>query len=304
MKDWLLPSAILTGVVLAVGAALGSLDLDLLVNWTFFSVQAWVLIAALAGIYAMTSKRRVLDAMPETLPIAPMLLLGGLATPAYNAIKTWLNQFGFWADPALARIDTALFGWLYIEPLSNAYTANFYFTGWTITLLLTLVVVPMRAPSLRRDALILGYFLLWCVFAPLVQWVLPAGGPVFYQRLGHGDLFADYPFADTTLRASAYLWDAYGEGISAFSTGISAMPSLHVASSVWIAMVWHKTRLAPVGYAFAGTIFVLSVALGWHYAIDGIVGGGLTYASYALAKRWLATRQKPVGTVLHERAPA
>ena len=71
------------------------------------------------------------------------------------------------------------------------------------------------------------------------------------------------------------LWDAYGAGHGVrLGSGISAMPSMHVASSVLFFLLARRVGRAA-GWAFgifALLIFVGSVHLAWHYALDGYVG--------------------------------
>jgi hypothetical protein len=57
-------------------------------------------------------------------------------------------------------------------------------------------------------------------------------------------------------------------------SGISAVPSVHVAISVWIFLA-ARTMARPLsGYAllYAVLIAMGSVQLGWHYVTDGFVG--------------------------------
>lgn len=65
------------------------------------------------------------------------------------------------------------------------------------------------------------------------------------------------------------------------------MPSLHIATVAWIYLVFRgqKPRLAPIAALFGIYIFALSIALGWHYAIDGILG-----ALGAIGCQWLCHR--------------
>lgn len=71
-----------------------------------------------------------------------------------------------------------------------------------------------------------------------------------------------------------YLWSVYDNRRFGTGSGISAMPSMHVTMSAWLLLtIWKLARpLLPFAIAFFVTIFVLSMALGWHYALDGIVG--------------------------------
>jgi membrane-associated phospholipid phosphatase len=64
-----------------------------------------------------------------------------------------------------------------------------------------------------------------------------------------------------------------------FFTGISAMPSMHVAATVLCAMVgWQLNRAVGLILAlFAAIIQLGSVHLGWHYAVDGYLSALFTF---------------------------
>ena len=76
------------------------------------------------------------------------------------------------------------------------------------------------------------------------------------------------------------LWAVYDTHIFETVGGISAMPSMHVASAVLFACLgWaHSKPLGVLLTAFAVVIQIGSVHLGWHYAVDGYIGGALTLA--------------------------
>ena len=62
---------------------------------------------------------------------------------------------------------------------------------------------------------------------------------------------------------ASYATGGFGPG-----SGISAMPSLHIATTAWmvIAVRVHAPRMTWVISVFALLIFLLSISLGWHYA--------------------------------------
>ena len=71
--------------------------------------------------------------------------------------------------------------------------------------------------------------------------------------------------------------------------GISAMPSILVASSVLFALVaWRANRvLGWIFWAYAAAVMLGSVHLAWHYALDGYLGAALTVLIWRLAGWWL-----------------
>lgn len=93
------------------------------------------------------------------------------------------------------------------------------------------------------------------------------------------------------------LWDNYQANSAGVGSGISAMPSMHVATAVLLALFgWRHSRAAGValtGYALL--ILIGSVHLGWHYALDGYVGGVGAVAVWWLVGRFLVRREAGPG---------
>lgn len=74
--------------------------------------------------------------------------------------------------------------------------------------------------------------------------------------------------------------------------GVAAMPSLHVAMDVLLAL-WarHQSRcLAWTWWLLAGVTSIGAVATGWHYLVDVIAGAALAAAVYGVA----AVRREPI----------
>jgi hypothetical protein len=138
------------------------------------------------------------------------------------------------------------------------------------------VTVRLDAPERNRYlwSLALTMLLVGTVLATLFSSV----GPVLYDRfLGDArfreltDTLAGTTAGQDTLRYAAYLFDSYRSGDEVFGSGISAMPSVHVAIAVLNAIMFSTLgwRLGAAGWAFALLIFTGSVYTGWHYAVDG-----------------------------------
>jgi hypothetical protein len=141
--------------------------------------------------------------------------------------------------------------------------------------------------------------------------LLPAAGPVYMEALYGDPMFK--PLMDllrqqsqiVEIRALALqelLWDGFTKP-EVEPLGISAFPSLHVAAAVNFACLgFAVNRIAGwVLSIFSGFIFVGSVHLGWHYAVDGIAGVFLAIVFWqisARAARWWLARTEPREAVL------
>ncbi|MFN2100322.1 phosphatase PAP2 family protein [Altererythrobacter sp. MF3-039] len=225
-----------------------------------------------------------------------LMVLAWANMMAFLYIKPVLNIFvPFGADPLLADIDKALFfgvdPWVLLCWMNIEFANKFYHPGWFALMIIALMFLFAAPSSPEKTAMALSYFLLWSIVGPLVHTFFPAGGPIFFERLGYGDRFAGLDPGEQTLRAADYLWYNFYNGEFSPAAGISAMPSMHVTMSAWTVLCFYyfaRRWWIPVA-AISLYIAILSVALGWHYAVDGIAGIALAFAVY-LGLRALFTR--------------
>ena len=310
-REWLVPSIALTlmsglaGILLIPNTS-GIVPALSILPW-------WMIAAAILGsIYSFVAmvlarvespiahiRRFVVQDWRTALFLTACMALAGLNMTTFMWVKPLLNYLvPFWADPLLAKVDHALFlgrdPWTLLTWLNTTSAAIFYHRGWFALMVLTLLAVLAARPSPEKSALMLTYFLLWSVVGPAIHALLPAAGPVFYAQLGYGDRFADLRGVVETRGAVSYLWKVYSTGGFGAGSGISAMPSLHIATTGWMIVAVHVVaRRWMVPMAAAGTLtFLLSISLGWHYAVDGIVGGAAAVLCYRLLRAFYAGRSR------------
>lgn len=298
-REWLIPSVALTLVSGAIALALipDTSGIMPAVGMLPFWMIASGLIAVIYSFFLMVSAgvesplSRIREFLVHERRILLVFVLGiflaGLNMTTFMWTKPLLNHLvPFWADPMLAEMDHVLFlghdPWTLLGWLNGRAMAIFYHRGWFAMLILALIVVLAAAPSPRKSALIFSYFFLWSVAGPLVHILLPAGGPIFYEAMGYGDRFAGLHAVSETRDVADYLWRIYAGGGFGPGSGISAMPSMHIATTCWIVLVIHHfaPRWRTITWAAATLIFLLSIALGWHYAMDGVVGAAVALATY------------------------
>ncbi|MDQ3137243.1 MAG: phosphatase PAP2 family protein [Gemmatimonadota bacterium] len=241
--------------------------------------------------------------------------LGGFVI-ASVAVPVLMNTFGSWKaalprihafrfDETLTRLDAELhFGrlpWQWLQsvlghpPVTVAIDALYY--CWLV--LLTGVVV-WQAWSERRELrarFFISFALIWCLLGSVAAIAFSSAGPCYYALVTgnaspYADLMAYLNLVDrthplTALYVQGALWNDYAHATATPFTGISAMPSLHVAMPVLFALLGGQVHriLGAAFSAFAAVVLLGSVHLGWHYAIDG-------YLSIAgvVAIWWLSAR--------------
>jgi hypothetical protein len=298
-RDWLLPSVALTLLSGVVGILLIPDSSGMMPAVRVLPM--WMIVASILGsIYAVVPMmlarvespfadiRRFLVRDWRSVAFWTLVIfLAGLNMTTFMWIKPLLNYLvPFRADPLLASIDNAIFlghdPWVLLTWLNTTPAAIFYHRGWFVLMIITLIAVLTAKPSAEKSALMTTYFLLWSVVGPVIHILLPAAGPVFFAQLGYGDRFAELKGVVETRELAAYLWNVYAERGFRAGSGISAMPSLHIATTAWmIVAVRVVARRWTMPMAAAGLlIFLLSISLGWHYAVDGIVGGGVGVLCY------------------------
>lgn len=245
---------------------------------------------------------------------------------AFSPFKEMIgHNRGFSWDPLLAKADRILFfnfdGWqtthaLFGWPAATAFLQLCY-TIWFIMVWSSIVYCIVRSDEVRlRMHFLLAFLLVWMLIGSLAAYFLASAGPCFYDNLFGGthfkplsdhlhDLDAKIAAAVPSLRIvsldmQAWLWQSFVDRAANFGAGISAMPSVHVAFAALMARAAFGIgkRMGWTLMAYAIFIWIASVHLGWHYAIDGIVGAAMAlaiwYASGMVVARLLAaTDEEP-----------
>ena len=293
-------------------------------RWGLYNDAMWLSLAVLVvGGFASLSFRRMAG-KPDNLLAAvshdclqlgwprlrqglPFFIVLPIFISAFTSAKRAIS--GYEWDQTFVVFDAALHGadaWQLIEPLVASPIAtlavNFIYNlwfpvVWGVTIWQTFSLGP------HRGRYLFSFVLIWIVAGTLMAHAFASAGPCFLDAI-HGDqrfapLMALLKAANETvpvpaLAAQHYLLASYQRETLGIGTGISAMPSLHVAIATLMALLgWKLSR--PLGAAltaFAVLIMIGSVQLGWHYAIDGYVGAAVAWIIW-----WL------VGYFLHRVAP-
>ncbi|UZF90382.1 phosphatase PAP2 family protein [Bosea sp. NBC_00550] len=205
-----------------------------------------------------------------------------------------LNPFKW--DVAFSDIDRGLhfgrlpheyFWWLIEWPVGICIVNLFYNLWFFIMIGTILITVAAREDAPLRQQYLMTFMAIWLVAGFFIATVFSSAGPCFFEDLGLGDRYK--PLMDALARSSKtwpiwalstqdMLWEGYtGERPGAL--GISAFPSIHVATSVLFALYYSERRklVGVFMWIFAVIIMIGSVVLGWHYAVDGYTGAILAW---------------------------
>ncbi len=196
-------------------------------------------------------------------------------------ILTWAKTIlplvqTYWADPYLAELDRLILGtdaFRIAQMLPVGPFIDRLYNTWFPWLAVVFTMNLFREQSEVKSQAALSFFLTFALVGVIGMFLMPSGGPIFYERLGYGDHFADMHLPQFSSLASDYLWARHGRVADA-AAGISAMPSMHIAMAMWTCLTLRSIsrRAGYVGAAYASLMLFGSVYLGWHYLSDGIVG--------------------------------
>ena len=225
-------------------------------------------------------------------------------TGAFSYIKETIPvMVPFSWDPALAELDRALHGgidpWRLLQPVfGNAVMTavlNALYHLWFFMMYFMLLWACFDIRNYRKSMVFLtGFVLTWAMSGNLFATLLSSVGPVYYAAFGFGDTFeplmqalqgADQIIPVWALDVQQMLLNNYHHGGSV--RGISAMPSMHVASSVIMTLyIFSLSRwMGWVMVGFTTAIVIGSVHLAWHYAVDGYAGIAIALACWWLGRR-------------------
>lgn len=233
------------------------------------------------------------------------VLLMSLVLMAFGQLKSAIPLFQpFSWDVFFAGLDRTLhFGvdpYKIVQAVFGGYYSLSLFTGlynfWLFLAYFVLFAACFARPdSATRMQFLLAFLFTWGLAGNLVATLFSSAGPPYYARLGLGDTFAPLTEALlthakagglTVVATQDVLWNIYTRpnGLNP----ISAFPSMHVASSVLMA-IYGFSFARWLGLAlslFALAIMIGSVLLGWHYAVDGYAGALIAVGCWLFAG-WL-----------------
>ncbi len=275
-RDWLIPSAAMTamlGLAALLLMPIAGYDhipdyFSRFLNWLNFMAAGVIFIAIVqltrlrkAGVEQPIAHLKQSFLSQKTFLLSAIAggMLGGIDMLFFMWIKPEVTAVSpFWADELLADIDHAIFRtdpWRLFSGIDLTFHAWAYSFFWAVAIMATIVWLLARKPSVERSTSLLSYFALWSIFGPLGQYFLSSAGPIFYGRLGLGDRFAELAgnIPAGTQIVSGYLWNFHTTGTLGVGAGISAMPSLHIATVAWIYLAFRgqRSKLAPLAALFA-----------------------------------------------------
>jgi len=252
------------------------------------------------------SPRRLVHAAPAFVLLPAVISM----TTAIKRMIPVVQPFAW--DPILAEVDRWLHGgvapWEWLQPIVGYPSVTvaisiIYSLPWFVLVLLMQFWHTFTLDR-RRLRFLITYVLCWAVQGNVIATALSSAGPIYYGRLFSGpDPFAplvEYlsSVAQThvlpSYLAQEYLWNSYQQDFLRLGSGISAMPSLHIAMGLLLVLsTWHLHRAVRVAtLSFLIVLQIGAVHLGWHYAIDGYVALILTGTLWWGVGRCLDTHRR------------
>ena len=217
----------------------------------------------------------------------------GLSLSAFTAVKSAIPEVTEYRwDMTFYELDRWLhFGrnpWEYLHPLLGTSDATLTLSRiYHLWFFILYGVFFWQAFSLKRPQVrlrfLVSFVLVWALMGNGMAIALASAGPCFFEQftgngLPYGELMRHLHSVHEATPMQAIinqemLWEAYVDRTVDLGTGISAAPSIHVAMVTLLAFLgWQINRICgAVLTAYAFCIFIGSVYLGWHYAVDGYI---------------------------------
>lgn len=204
-----------------------------------------------------------------------------------------LNPYSW--DESLMKLDAAIhFGrqpWEWLQPILGhgviTFLINVNYNAWFAVMWMVWMYFAFSdQTSETRTRFFLTFFLAWIIGGGLMAIMFSSVGPCFYGLMGYApDPFAaqmaylhhvneTYPI--WAVQVQDLLWSGH-MGQSSVD-GISAMPSMHNGTALLFALAGFRVS-RTIGWLLAVHaffIFIGSVHLAWHYAVDSYAAWAVT----------------------------
>jgi PAP2 superfamily len=180
-------------------------------------------------------------------------------------------------------------------PVTMLINVNYNF--WFVTLTMYwLHFAFAEQPGFRRSQAVTAYMLTWSVGGVILAMLFSSAGPCYYGNLGLGsnpdeglmgylqNTNASWPIWAVDLQNEMWLNHTLNRGLDV-TKGISAMPSMHNAQCLLLVLVtWNRGKLfRNLAIAHGVLVFLGSIHLGWHYAVDAYLAYALVAITWPVA---------------------
>jgi hypothetical protein len=243
--------------------------------------------------------------------VAGLPMLGALIVfmPFFSKMKAMIPLFNTYTwDETFIAWDRALFlgydAWEALQPilgfpLITAALALLYQLWFLLIYPGCLFFCFYQVDDLTRRRFFLGFVLTWTVIGGAMATALASVGPCFLEPiLGNSHFSAQMAYLNhadqqvpvMTLTVQQMLIDWFHADARGLGSGITAMPSMHIAMAFlyYLAMRHISKRAGQFFLAFFVLIFIGSVHLAYHYAVDGVVSVIVTSAIWWGSKHLFA----------------
>jgi hypothetical protein len=289
-RDWLVPFAAITALEVGLARSFGLAGTYLFLALGLAAIFALGLLCrSLVGMvrrreeHPLSALFRCIDWSRVAFAIVG-IVVASLSFAALEVLKSEISLvIPFYADRYLALLDRMVFGedaWRFFDRVLGplAGPMGIFYGAWILGQMGTFTAVVLSPPSTRKTRAIVTYALMWFLFGTVLAYLLSSVGPLFFDEVYGGDRFAGLQriLSHTAFQADVAhsLWHSHQTGGLMVGSGISAMPSMHLAGATWLALLvraWFP-RFAVFGWIYVALIYVGSIMLGWHYASDGVIG--------------------------------
>jgi hypothetical protein len=237
-----------------------------------------------------TYRARVND--PVFVARLPLLGIAIVFMPFFSKMKSMIPLFNtFDWDSTFIAWDRAIFfgydAWQVLQPvfgypIVSAAMAGLYHVWMLLIYIGTLFFIFYPAANQMRRHYLLGFVLIWTLIGGVMATALASVGPVFMNPIMGDPTFdaqmaylnaANEQVPILTLHVQEMLLGWYHAGDRGLGSGITAMPSMHVSMAFlfWLAIRRVSANAGRFFFAFMALIWIGSVHLAYHYAVDGLV---------------------------------
>jgi hypothetical protein len=223
----------------------------------------------------------------------PILAVMPVFSASFTGMKMSIDRIvPFYADPWLSRLDQILHGGLdpwrilapsLAHPIATSVIDQCYRLWFPVVFVALIYGSFMVKDDRLRLQFLLTYFMSWIVLGNLLAIALSSVGPCYFEAFGgdgrYRDLLAYLRQVDQdgfrlfAVQIQSDLLYLYRADDFRLGSGISAMPSMHVAVAFVVAIFASRIHriLGVAALGFLAITLIGSVHLGWHYAVDGYV---------------------------------